>query len=730
MLDFERDEIIMKSSVLHRVTPKHKRGIEARKGKDSITTEEVYHETKEQSTTISDSPLSPKVRMMEKNRGRDSKVMTCISEEQEKFRVKVKEKEKESTDSVSKLKNKASRRLQSLKCSLLSSPTRRKILLRNRNDLLLQFESTQPSLLDADCSLSNIQDPIGTEESILQSVQSTTADDKTPEGFPDPILSIEAVMESSGLDLGLAFDGDLQGISLTPHSCTISVESSAIDLEAVKSSRTSIAHGILRRTKDTKVLSQIQLKSTHRALKSLTESPYRSVQKNKIGNTSQKKDIPQNTEDQVVRQGDKLSLSSVKHEHEHEQMQQGEGVVSKITEGKCRKWQGHVTPLNQRTSASKVPLTKRNKQTSANRQDATPLGPQVLEVHRRSVTENEGDGGEKKEDEIFVGGDGSLAQYFAEQQDFDRNEEGDGSGEENREERVYGEKEEMGEGDVDITRESIRVIEGVDLEEGHRIEMHESIDRVFEKLHQQEYDTVPLEGPCNEAMQNNFIIGGELDVLNDIKGLELHQSTALRTTASSVYSRTIEFPNNEDSANAASHTEETEYVDYAHADNVQGVASPMTACYEGQTVHVNHEEDLNDDQGKQQADYVDDYQDQDGGKNSSIALASGEMNETCTHHSFKRRSNSELSGVMRRESSAYLIAQRDLGLHPDIQRDLGLHPDIQRDLGLHPDNQRDLGLHPDTQRDLGLHPDTQRDLGLHPDTESTSSSNLHQGDAS
>ena len=404
MLDYERDKLIMKSSISHDVTQKHKRGTEARKGKDSATVvEEGYHETTEPNKTIFDSSLPPKIRMVEKNKGRDSKIMTCKSEVQGKF-----EEKEERIDLVIKLKSKASRRLQSLKCSLLSSPTRRKILLQNRNELPLQFESTQPSLFNADCSLLNTQDAIETEESILKSVQSITAAVKTPEGFTDPALaSVEDAMESIGLGLGLVCDGDLQGISQTLHLCTISVESSASVSEAVKYSRTSISHphGILRRTKDTKVLSQIQPKNTHGALKSLTESPYRSVQIKKIGITLHNKDIPQKTEEQIVKRSDTLSLSNV--EQEHVQMQQREGVVSKR-----RKCERHVTQLNQRAPASKVLLTKRNKQTSANSQNATYVRPQVLEVHRRSVTENQGNGGEKKEEDIIVGGDGSLARYF------------------------------------------------------------------------------------------------------------------------------------------------------------------------------------------------------------------------------------------------------------------------------------------------------------------------------
>ena len=680
MLDYERDEIIMKSSISHGVTQKNKRGTEARKGKDSAAVvEEGYHETIEPNTTVSDSSLPSKIRMMERNKGSDSNIMTCKSEVQEKLKIKEKEKEKESIDLVTKSKSKASRRLQSLKCSLLSSPTRRKILLQNRNDLLLlQFERTQPSLVNADCSLLNTQDPTENEESILNSVQSTTAAEKNPEGFSDPALSsIEAVTESIGLGLGLVCSGDLQGVSQNLHPCTISVESRASDLETVKSSRNSTTHGILRRTKDSKVFSQIQLKSTHGALKSFTESPYRCVQIKKTGITLHihKQDIPKITVDEIERKSDTLSLSSVKHEHE--QMQQHEGVVTMTTEGKRRKRERLVTQLNQRASASKALLTKRNKQTSAKSQDGTPIRPQVLEVHRRSVTENKGDGGEKKEEDIIVGGDGSLAHYFAEQQDFDRNEEGEGSGVESREVGGDGEEEEEGAGDIDIIRGNIIVTEGVDLEEVHRIEMHESIDTVFEQLHQQEFDTQPHRGPSNGAMRNNFIQGGELDAFDDIKELELHQPRALRTTASSVCSRTIAFPNTEDSANAARHIEEAEFLDYAHVDNVQGASTPMVACYEGQTVCVYHEADLNDDQDKKQADFVDDCQDEDGGDNSPHPLASQEVDQSCTHHSFKRRSNSELNGVMRPESSAYLIAQRDLGLHPDTQRDLGLHPETE-----------------------------------------------------
>ena len=161
--------------------------------------------------------------------------------------------------------------------------------------------------------------------------------------------------------------------------------------------------------------------------------------------------------------------------------------------------------------------------------------------------------------------------------------------------------------------------------------MHESIDEVFEQFHQEEYHTQPQAGPSNEAMRNNFILDGELDVFDDIS-IELHQPRALFTTASSVCSRTIEFPKAEDSANETSHIEEVESVDYAHVDNVQGVASPMMACYEGQTVHVHHEEYLNDDQDKKLADYVDDYEDEDDGKNSPNTLASQETTLALISH--------------------------------------------------------------------------------------------------
>ena len=157
MLDYEREEIIMKSSFSHGVTHKERRGMESRKGRDSNFIEENLENQTPNIATLDESPF-PKIKTRQKNR--DVNMDMNKSKEEEKVKAKVKDtKSTVLDDAASTSTSKTSRRQQSLKGSLLSSPTpkevRRRLANHHDSDENLHFQSQQPLLANIESSLTN-----------------------------------------------------------------------------------------------------------------------------------------------------------------------------------------------------------------------------------------------------------------------------------------------------------------------------------------------------------------------------------------------------------------------------------------------------------------------------------------------------------------------------------------------------------------------------------------------